>query len=226
MPRPSVLPALAAAGLAVAVALPMALTTGVLPALAAEPGTPDPQSRQAWLAAADVARSASGGRSEASQSEAAGSTTSGVRLSGQRQLSQRVVARAAAARAAAEQAAAQAAAAQAAAEALAAREAAAERASRAARDADPRRVARSMLAERGQGEQFGCLDRLWTKESEWRVDADNPTSSAYGIPQALPGKKMASAGADWKTNPATQIRWGLGYIAEVYGGPCAAWKHS
>ena len=56
----------------------------------------------------------------------------------------------------------------------------------------------------------------------WRVDADNPTSSAYGIPQALPGEKMASAGADWATNPETQIRWGLGYIADRYGSPCSA----
>ena len=67
---------------------------------------------------------------------------------------------------------------------------------------------------------------LWTKESNWTVNADNPTSSAYGIPQALPGSKMASAGADWATNPATQIRWGLGYIQDRYGSPCSAWAHS
>jgi len=54
------------------------------------------------------------------------------------------------------------------------------------------------------------------------VNADNPTSSAYGIPQALPGAKMASAGADWATNPETQIRWGLGYIRDSYGSPCGA----
>lgn len=75
-------------------------------------------------------------------------------------------------------------------------------------------------------DQFACLDKLWTKESNWRVNADNPTSSAYGIPQALPGKKMASAGADWQTNPRTQIIWGLGYIKSTYGTPCAAWNHS
>ena len=59
-------------------------------------------------------------------------------------------------------------------------------------------------------------------ESGWRVDADNPNSSAYGIPQALPGSKMASEGADWATNPVTQIRWGLVYIRDRYGSPCSA----
>ena len=69
---------------------------------------------------------------------------------------------------------------------------------------------------------FGCIDAIWTQESGWNVHADNPTSSAYGIPQALPGSKMASAGADWASNPATQIKWGLGYIKERYGSACAA----
>ncbi|QGQ20169.1 DUF348 domain-containing protein [Cellulomonas sp. JZ18] len=88
-------------------------------------------------------------------------------------------------------------------------------------------IAKEMVAQRGWGDdQFACLLKLWQKESGWRVDADNPTSSAYGIPQALPGSKMASAGADWRTNPATQITWGLGYIAGRYGTPCAAWAHS
>jgi hypothetical protein len=92
---------------------------------------------------------------------------------------------------------------------------------------DPRQIAQAMLPEFGfSSDQFSCLDALWTKESGWNVSADNPTSSAYGIPQALPGEKMASAGADWATNPATQIRWGLGYIAASYGTPCAAWGHS
>lgn len=93
--------------------------------------------------------------------------------------------------------------------------------------ADPRAVAARLAAERGWGaEQFSCLNKLWTRESQWQYTADNPTSSAYGIPQALPGKKMASAGADWETNPATQIRWGLNYIGNVYGTPCGAWAHS
>ncbi|WP_062379720.1 G5 domain-containing protein [Demequina pelophila] len=76
------------------------------------------------------------------------------------------------------------------------------------------------------GEQWYCLEKLWTKESGWNHRAANPTSSAYGIPQSLPGSKMASAGADWATNPATQIRWGLGYIKGRYGTPCGAWSHS
>ncbi|RSS63365.1 hypothetical protein EF912_03575 [Streptomyces sp. WAC07061] len=72
--------------------------------------------------------------------------------------------------------------------------------------------------------QFGCLNDLWNGESGWRVYATNPSSGAYGIPQALPATKMASAGADWKTNPATQIKWGLKYIDDRYGTPCNAYK--
>jgi hypothetical protein len=75
-------------------------------------------------------------------------------------------------------------------------------------------------------EQFICLDLLWTRESGWNPFADNPTSTAYGIPQSLPGTKMASAGADWRTNPRTQITWGLGYIRARYENPCRAWAHS
>jgi hypothetical protein len=71
--------------------------------------------------------------------------------------------------------------------------------------------------------QFGCLNNIWTRESGWRYTAEN-ASGAYGIPQALPGDKMASAGSDWRTNPATQIKWGLGYIKSVYGTPCDAWS--
>jgi hypothetical protein len=70
---------------------------------------------------------------------------------------------------------------------------------------------------------FGCLLDLWNHESGWVYDAEN-ASGAYGIPQALPGSKMASAGPDWQTNPATQIKWGLGYIKQLYGNPCGAWS--
>lgn len=103
-----------------------------------------------------------------------------------------------------------------------------QRASRASRawSGDPRSIARALLAERGQADQFGCLDRLWQKESGWRVRATNPSSGAYGIPQALPAGKMASAGSDWRTSARTQIRWGLGYINDRYGSPCGAWAHS
>lgn len=94
-------------------------------------------------------------------------------------------------------------------------------------DQDPRDIARTLLADFDFADsQFSCLDKLWMKESGWRWNADNPSSSAYGIPQALPGSKMASAGADWETNAATQITWGLGYIKGRYGNPCAAWSHS
>ncbi len=88
-------------------------------------------------------------------------------------------------------------------------------------------IGRAMLAEFGWGDgQWSCLDSLWTKESGWDYTADNPSSSAFGIPQSLPGSKMASVGGDWATNPVTQIRWGLGYIRDSYGSPCAAWNHS
>ena len=91
-------------------------------------------------------------------------------------------------------------------------------------DDDPRAIARALMAEFGfSQDQFQCLDNIWTQESNWQVDADNPTSSAYGIPQALPGYRMASVGSDWEWNPVTQIRWGLGYIADRYGTPCNAW---
>ncbi len=91
---------------------------------------------------------------------------------------------------------------------------------------DAKSIARTMVANRGwSSSEFTCLDNLWTRESNWNPAADNPTSSAYGIPQALPGSKMATAGADWQTNPATQISWGLGYIADRYGDPCGAWSH-
>lgn len=94
-------------------------------------------------------------------------------------------------------------------------------------DQDPKSVARSLMGEHGfPASEFSCLEQLWEKESGWSVNAANPTSSAYGIPQALPGSKMASAGSDWENNPATQIRWGLGYIEDRYGSPCSAWSHS
>jgi resuscitation-promoting factor RpfB len=86
--------------------------------------------------------------------------------------------------------------------------------------------ARAMVAARGwSSTQYSCLVSLWNKESGWRVHAANP-SGAYGIPQALPGAKMASAGPDWPNSAHTQIKWGLGYIASRYGTPCGAWAHS
>ncbi|GAB7043874.1 MULTISPECIES: aggregation-promoting factor C-terminal-like domain-containing protein [Catenuloplanes] len=85
----------------------------------------------------------------------------------------------------------------------------------------------AIMLDSGFGiDQFPCLDKLWTKESGWNHQAQNPSSGAYGIPQSLPGSKMASAGSDWESNPATQISWGLGYIKGRYGTPCEAWAHS
>ena len=75
-------------------------------------------------------------------------------------------------------------------------------------------------------DQFSCLVSLWNRESSWNYQAENPSSGAYGIPQSLPGSKMGSVGADWRTNPTTQIVWGLGYISGRYGSPCSAWAHS
>ena len=93
----------------------------------------------------------------------------------------------------------------------------------AAAQADPQSAARAIMGEFGFGaDQFGCLQQLWTGESAWNHTATNASSGAYGIPQALPASKMASAGADWRTNPETQIRWGLGYIKASYGTPCGA----
>ena len=90
---------------------------------------------------------------------------------------------------------------------------------------DPRTIARAMLSDFGFGDdQFSCLDSLYMSESGWNIHADNPSSSAYGIPQALPGSKMASAGPDWENNAATQIKWGLEYIKSSYGTPCGAWS--
>jgi hypothetical protein len=74
--------------------------------------------------------------------------------------------------------------------------------------------------------QYQCLVRLWQRESNWLSTSYNRGSGATGIPQAVPGSKMRSSGADWRTNPVTQIRWGLGYIKQVYGSPCGAWSHS
>jgi hypothetical protein len=88
-----------------------------------------------------------------------------------------------------------------------------------------RAIGAQMVADRGwSSSQFMCLDSVWTHESNWRINAYNSSSGAYGIPQAAPGSRMGSVGSDWRTNPATQISWGLSYIAARYGDPCAAWS--
>ncbi len=92
---------------------------------------------------------------------------------------------------------------------------------------DPKEIAQIQVAARGWApSEFQCLVNLWNRESQWNPYAENASSGAYGIPQSLPGSKMATAGADWRTNPETQITWGLGYIADRYGTPCSAWAHS
>ena len=148
-------------------------------------------------------------------------------------------AKAAAQRAAAEKAAAKAAAARAAAQQAAAQQAQQTQPTQPAQPAQtaqatavttpsgsPQQVAEQMLGQFGWStSQFSCLQPLWAQESGWSVTAQNPSSGAYGIPQALPGSKMASAGGDWATNAATQISWGLSYIKNTYGSPCGAWDH-
>jgi hypothetical protein len=87
--------------------------------------------------------------------------------------------------------------------------------------------ARKLMARHGwtTGAQFRALVKLWDRESHWNHKSHNRGSGAHGIPQALPGSKMRSAGADWRTNPVTQIKWGLNYIDSRYGSPAKAWAH-
>jgi hypothetical protein len=152
-------------------------------------------------------------------------------------LREEATAAAAAAQAAAKQKAAKLAAAQAAAKravaaqarAAAAQVAAQKRAQAALATAEtsgtPQQIAAAMLSQYGwSSDQMSCLQPLWQRESNWQVTATNASSGAFGIPQALPASKMASAGSDWQTSAYTQIKWGLGYI-QVYGSPCGAWNH-
>jgi hypothetical protein len=89
---------------------------------------------------------------------------------------------------------------------------------------DPQTIAEALLPTYGfDSSQMSCLVPLWMGESGWRWNAENPSSGAYGIPQSLPGDKMATVASDWRTNPVTQITWGLEYIKASYGSPCGAW---
>ena len=84
-----------------------------------------------------------------------------------------------------------------------------------------------MSSRYGWGDsQYSCYNKIITQESGWNYKAKNPSSGAYGIPQALPGHRMASEGRNWRTDPVVQIRWGLKYIDQRYGSPCSAWAHS
>jgi hypothetical protein len=91
---------------------------------------------------------------------------------------------------------------------------------------DPKAAARVLMADHGwtSDAQYNCLVNLWTGESGWRWSAENASSGAYGIPQSLPARKMSQFGADYRTNPLTQITWGLWYIEMSYGNPCNAWS--
>ncbi|WP_031476357.1 transglycosylase SLT domain-containing protein [Streptomyces bicolor] len=82
-------------------------------------------------------------------------------------------------------------------------------------------IAKKMISDSAQ---YQCFSNIVDHESDWNVNATNASSGAYGLVQALPGNKMASAGSDWQTNPATQIKWGLDYMKERYGSPCGAWS--
>lgn len=89
-----------------------------------------------------------------------------------------------------------------------------------------RTIGKKMAAAHGwTGVQWDCLNNLWQKESGWSTRSSNISGTAWGIAQALPGSKMRSAGSDWRTNPATQIKWGIGYIDNRYGSACKAWAH-
>jgi len=89
-----------------------------------------------------------------------------------------------------------------------------------------KKVAKVIMAEEFgfNDSQYSCLNSLWTKESNWNYKSRNKVSGAHGIPQALPAEKMSVVGTDWRTNPVTQIRWGLRYIAIRYDTPCKAWS--
>jgi hypothetical protein len=90
---------------------------------------------------------------------------------------------------------------------------------------DPKEIARQIMRNKYDygADQFSCFDNIIMRESMWDVDAINPSSGAYGIPQALPGSKMATVGPDWRHNPATQIIWAIEYMDDRYGSPCQAW---
>ena len=86
--------------------------------------------------------------------------------------------------------------------------------------------AKAYALERLGRHEYACLDAIFTRESHWNTKAYNKRSGAYGIPQAVPGSKMASAGKDWRTNPITQTKWGIRYVQRKYGSACAAWAHT
>ena len=158
--------------------------------------------------------------------ESAAAKAAVAKAAAQKAAAKAAAAKAAAAKAAAAKVAAQQAAQQQATQQQAAQQTTAQQPATSAPSGSPQQIAEQMLSQFGwSSSQFSCLQPLWALESGWNIYASNPSSGAYGIPQALPGSKMASAGPDWQSDAATQIRWGLTYIQGTYGSPCAAWSH-
>jgi hypothetical protein len=158
--------------------------------------------------------------------ESAAAKAAVAKAAAQKAAAAKAAAAKAAAKAAAAKAAAQQAAQQQAAQQQAAQQTTAQQPATSVPSGSPQQIAEQMLSQFGwSSSQFSCLQPLWALESGWNIYASNPSSGAYGIPQALPGSKMASAGPDWQSDAATQIRWGLTYIQGTYGSPCAAWSH-
>ncbi len=197
----------------------LTLTQPARPAQLAPQGDLARQAVLIWTA--DRAAAAHAAAEARAAARRAAAVRAAARAAAERAARRRAAQQAAAQQAAAQQAAAQ----QAAAQQAAAQQAATETAVAQVPSGTPQRIAELMLVQFGWSGQFSCLSALWGQESGWNVYAENPSSGAYGIPQALPGSKMAAAGANWQTDAATQISWGLGYIRASYGSPCAAWGH-
>jgi len=220
--RARVVTAAAAGTLTLATVISVAGVT--LPAGAASAGTADAYLTSVGAKAAAVQSSYSAGGSSSAQEAVIFSKTRVIQAEHQQQAAADKAAALKAAKAKAAKAKAEA--------AKAARARAAANAAVKARKASvtpsgsPRQVAQQMLGQYGwSSSQFSCLNPLWEHESGWSLTAQNSSSGAYGIPQALPGSQMATAGGDWQTSAATQIKWGLTYIQGRYGSPCGAWAH-
>ena len=225
--RARVVTAAAAGTLTLATVISVAGVT--LPAGAASAGTADAYLTSVGAKAAAVQSSYSAGGSSSAQEAVIFSKTRVIQAEHQQQAAADKAAALKAAKAKAAKAKAEAAKT---AKARAAKARAAANAAVKARKASvtpsgsPRQVAQQMLGQYGwSSSQFSCLNPLWEHESGWSLTAQNSGSGAYGIPQALPGSQMATAGGDWQTSAATQIKWGLTYIQGRYGSPCVAWPH-
>jgi hypothetical protein len=184
------------------------------------------QLRTTYESAAARAAVANAAAQQAAAAKAAAAKAAAEKAAAQRPAQQQAAQQQAAQQQAAQQQAAQQQAAQQQAAQPQAQPTAAQQPAASAPSGSPQQIAEQILSQFGwSSSQFSCLQPLWALESGWNVYASNPSTGAYGIPQALPGSKMASAGPDWQSDAATQIRWGLTYIQGTYGSPCAAWSH-